>query len=156
VAAADMVDAIVADGGFEGDVHAARRWVELRARSLLVTKWQAVQAIAEKLRMRKLLTADDVADICERAGVRPHGTITKAEAMAKMTPAGRRAVTGTVGADGKTIEKRSNPAAHLTEVDQQIAEIKAQLMGPGDDPALWPLRKKLASLGHKRQDLLAQ
>jgi hypothetical protein len=55
---------------------------------------------------------------------------------------------------GKTVEKRTAPT--LAEVEQQIAEIKAQLMGPGDDPALWPLRKKLVSLHNKRQELLAR
>ena len=105
--AINMVDAIVEQGGFDGDVHAARHWIELRARSLLVTNWRAIRPLAEKLRVRVLLDADDVAKICKREGVRRHGELTKAEAMAKMTPAGRRALMGKVAPDGKNIEYRS-------------------------------------------------
>jgi hypothetical protein len=42
--------------------------------------------------------------------------------------------------------------AQLAAVEQQIAAIKAQLdADPGDDPALWPLRKKLVSLWSKHR-----
>jgi hypothetical protein len=47
----------------------------------------------------------------------------------------------------------------LAEVDRQIAEVKAQLaqgeagFGGGDDPSLWPLRKKLVALYNEREQL---
>jgi hypothetical protein len=50
VNACAMVDAIVEDGGFEGDLFEGRRWVEVRARSLLLTKWRAIEALAAALR----------------------------------------------------------------------------------------------------------
>jgi hypothetical protein len=104
--AADMADALVEAGGFDGDVFACRSWVELRARSLLLTKWRAVSAIAAKLRKSHVLMGDEVVDICRREGVRRLGELSKAEAVARMTPKGRRAILGTVAADGKIIEKR--------------------------------------------------
>lgn len=44
----------------------------------------------------------------------------------------------------------------LAEVDRQIAEIKAQLDQPNDDPSLWPLRKQLVGLNNKRREILDQ
>jgi hypothetical protein len=130
-----MVDALVEDGGFDGDVHEARRWVEVRARSLLVTKWRAVEAIAERLQKRTVLSGDEIVDICRREGVRRQGEPTK--------------------------EKRTAPTAQdlraeVAEIDRQIAKIKAQLNQPDDDPALWPLRRRLLDLHRKRRELLAQ
>ena len=110
VNACNMVDAIVADGGFEGDLFEARHWVELRARSLLVTKWKAVEALAAKLSKSKRLTGDEVVEICRAAGVRRFGEglpISEAEVLAKLSPQGRRNLMGEIGPDGKTrIHKR--------------------------------------------------
>jgi hypothetical protein len=159
VNACDMVDAIVEDGGFEGDLFEARRWVELRARSLLVTKWKAVEAIAARLRKSTVLTGDEVVAICRREGVRRLGELSKDEAMARMTPAGKRAVMGTVAPDGKTIEKRSVLTAHtqFAEVERQIADLKAELDDdPGDDPSTWHLRRELVDLWRKHRELLDQ
>jgi hypothetical protein len=86
-----------------------RQLAQLKARALLSTKWKAVSAIAEKLQRQTTLLGEDVERICREHGVTDHGskTITKAEAMAKMTQRGRRALMGTVAADGKTrIHKR--------------------------------------------------
>jgi len=127
-----MVDTMVEAGDFNGDVFEARHWVEVRARSLLASKWRAIQALAEKLRVHSLLTGDEIAEVLKGEGVRPHGELSKAEA------------------------RRSTLTTQLAEVEQEIAEIKAQLDQPDDDPSLWPLRKKLASLHHKRQELIAQ
>lgn len=108
--AADMVDAIVEDGGFRGDVFEARRWVELRARGLLLTQWRAVEAIAAKLRKSKVVMGDEVDAICKREGVLRLGEISKSEAMKRMTPKGKHRLLGTVAADGKTvIEKAVKP-----------------------------------------------
>ena len=47
--------------------------------------------------------------------------------------------------------------AQLAEVERQIAEVEAQLdQDPGDDPALYPLRKKLVGLWNKHRALLDQ
>ena len=98
-----MVDAIVEGGGFEGNLFAARHFVELKARSLLVTKWRAVEAIAAALRKSKRLTGDEVVTICRRKGVRRLGELTKDEVLARLTPEGKRNFLGTVGPDGKTM-----------------------------------------------------
>lgn len=91
-----MVDAMVEDGGFEGDVFVARHFVELKARSLLLTKWRAVEALAAALRKSKRLTGAEVEEICRREGVRRLGELSRDEAMARMTPQGRRAILGKV------------------------------------------------------------
>ena len=105
--AIDMVDAIVEDGGFNGDVFEARRWVELRARGLLLTKWHAVEAIATKLRKSKVVMGDEVVKICQREGVRRQNELSKEEALKKLTPEGRKHLLGTVAAGGKTIVERA-------------------------------------------------
>jgi hypothetical protein len=96
-----MVDAIVDDCG--SDLFETRRLVELRARGLLGTKWYALEAIAAGLRKRKRLTGDEVVAICRREGVRRLGELSKDEALAKLTPEGKRNLLGTVGPDGTTM-----------------------------------------------------
>ena len=85
-----------------------RQLAQLKARALMSTKWEAVSTIAGELQRKTTLLGEDVERICRELGVTNHGskTITRAEAMAKLTPAGRRAVIGTIAADGKSIEKR--------------------------------------------------
>jgi hypothetical protein len=46
--AADMVDAIIEDGGFDGDVPDARHWVEVRARSLW-RRWRSSSTASTSL-----------------------------------------------------------------------------------------------------------
>jgi hypothetical protein len=105
--ACNMVDAIVEDGGFEGDLFEARRWVELRARALMLTKWKAVEALAAKLSKSKRLTGDEVVAICRREGVRRLGELSKDEVLAKLSPQGRRNLMGEIAPDGRTrIHKR--------------------------------------------------
>jgi hypothetical protein len=107
--AVDMVDAIVEAGGFDGDVFEARHWVELKTRSLLATKWAAVEALASKLRKSHVLMGDVVVKICRAAGVRRQSegrSISRDEALSKLSPKGRRALMGEVTADGKTRIKR--------------------------------------------------
>jgi hypothetical protein len=101
VNACDMVDSIVEHDG--ADLFETRRLVELRARGLLVTKWHAIEAIAAGLRKSKRLTGDEVVAICRREGVRRLGELSKDEAMAKLTPQGKRNLLGTVGPDGSTM-----------------------------------------------------
>jgi hypothetical protein len=85
-----------------------RQLAQLKARALMSTKWEAVSTIAGELQRKTTLLGEDVERICRELGVTNHGSkpISKAEAMAKLTPRGRRAVLGTVAGDGKSIEKR--------------------------------------------------
>ena len=79
--------------------------------------------------------------------------------MKKMTPAGRRAVMGKAAPGGKRIEYRSilTTDPRLAEIDRLIAELEAQLAPlPGNDPAKFPLFKKMSTLNNKRRELLAQ
>lgn len=101
-----MVDAIVADGGFQGDLFAARHFVELKAQGLLATKWRAIEALAAALRKTKRLTGDEVIEICRREGVLRQRELTQEQALAKLTPEGKRALLGAVGQHGKNIIKR--------------------------------------------------
>jgi hypothetical protein len=144
-AAVDMVDAIVADGGFDGDVFDCRHWVEVRARSLLVTKWRAVEALAAKLRKSTVLTGDEVVEICRREGV------------ARLGEKARRTAQVHRGPHKQTSVPTAQLRAELAGVDRQIAEIKAQLdQDDGDDPAVWPLRRKLVGLYNMQRELLDQ
>lgn len=86
-----------------------RQLAQLQARSLLVTKWHAVQAIAEKLQRNTTLLGAEVEEICKREGVRRLGELSRGEAISRMTPRGKQRLLGTVAADGKTvIEKAVN------------------------------------------------
>jgi hypothetical protein len=101
---AAMVDALIEyEGGFGGDVFEARRWIETRARGLLLTKWHAVEALAAGLRKKKRLTGDEVAAVFKREGVRRLGVLSRDEVLAKLTPQGKRNLLGELGRDGRTM-----------------------------------------------------
>jgi hypothetical protein len=55
---------IADDGGCEGDVLEVRRFIELKTRSLLVTRWEAVQELAAKLERHKTVMGEEASKIC--------------------------------------------------------------------------------------------
>lgn len=59
-----FADRIAADGGCEGDVVEVRRFIELKARSMILTCWAAVAEIAAKLERDKTLVGEEVSRIC--------------------------------------------------------------------------------------------
>jgi hypothetical protein len=89
------------------DELAGRQLVQLRARALLRTKRDALAVLAQRLNRETTLTGSQVAEICKLEGVGLHGQLTKAEAMTRMTPAGRQRLMGTVAADGKTVIEKA-------------------------------------------------
>ena len=127
----DAVDArsFVARAG--GDELDTRRLAALKAYALLSVRWEAVEEIAAKFQRSKTILGQEVEEIVRKVRLRNlgwtdkeikaghRGRLSKAEAMAKMTPAGRRRLMGEVGPDGKIIEKRSTLTA-----DPRLAEIE--------------------------------
>ena len=86
-----------------------RALAQLQARSLLTVHWDAVQEIAQRLERYTGIVGEEVVAICKRHKVRRAGELSKEEAMAKMTPAGRKRLLGVLAADGKgRIEKAIN------------------------------------------------
>lgn len=80
--------------------------------------WQEIEAVASALERKTTLLGAEIRRIIADAQVRKaeerdrlrgivRRPLTREEAMARLTPRGRRAVIGTLAADGKTIvEKR--------------------------------------------------
>jgi len=123
-----------------GDELDARHWAVVRAYALLRTRWEAVEAIAEKLQRHTTVLGEEVERIC-------------------LAEAGRRSARSQAATAPKRPPAKAlkRAAPQLAEVDRQIAAIKGELdQHVNDDPSLWPLRKKLASLHNKRQELLNQ
>ena len=87
-----------------------RHLATLRAYALLRVRWDAVEAIAAKFERNKTVLGEEIEEICRQHGVKLKGgrPISKTEALAKLTPAGRKRLAGQVAADGKRIEKAIN------------------------------------------------
>lgn len=166
----DAVDArsFVARAG--GDELDTRRLVALKAYAVLSVRWAAVEELAAKFQRSKTILGEEVEEIVRKVRLRNNGwtdeeiragrhPISKPAAVAKMTPAGRKAITGTLAPDGKRIEKRSTLTAdpRLAEIDRQIAELATQIAPlSGADPETFPLFKKMSLLYRKRRELVAQ
>lgn len=67
--ARDCADHIAADGGCEGDVLEVRRFIELKTKSMLFSRWEAVEEIAATLQRHTTVLGEEVERIClaERA-----------------------------------------------------------------------------------------
>jgi hypothetical protein len=68
-----------------------------------------------------------------------------------------RAATAAALATARALATAQDLRSRLAQVEREIAEIKAQLdHDGGDDPSLWPLRRKLVALNRKRDELVEQ
>jgi hypothetical protein len=68
-----------------------------------------------------------------------------------------RAATAAAMATARALATAQDLRSQLAQVDREIAEVKGQLdHDGGDDPSLWPLRRKLVVLHRKRDELVDQ